>query len=385
MASLARVLSRPRPILSKIIPRATYITATSDYIPGKRGYAPGFEPPPQKSKPKDPSTGNTQELLSKPDATISNTVTAKTVVTAAATAPKISGNDVMRRFREEMHQRRFNYVQELLQKQEKRKIVSERKQKEATLKMQKQRAIDAEAKEKAILHEASVLLNLGLGKVETAAETLAEAEIMVATAKAKDETKNETESEVIMTQLRPSVLRSREQAKSDERLSLLMRLYHSSKDFVTYENLDAKLDEFIAAPNVSYSPTLEELQADVGYKERKIVKMRMEKLQEALEGMMGDNLAAEGVKEWVRNQEVDTDTVPMTAQETVQEPAEPVKEADNLCMVCSVSLWDSSCAALTESSEGSSAGSSYLTQTFSSWLPLRVDSNKRETKDVELC
>lgn len=324
MASLARVLSRPLPILSKVVPRVTYTTATNVYIPGKCGYAPGFEPPPSKKSKskKNSTTTNTQKPLSKPDATTSKTVA------AADTAPKISGNIGPRH---EMRQRRLNYTQELLQKQKKRELVSETKRTKATLKMQALREVDAKAKMEAIEHEQSVLHELELesllGEVETAAaetaaETLAEAEIMAGTTKVKADTKIETKTKVVMTpelraQARATALRSREQVKSEERLSLLMRLYHSSGDFVTYENLNAKLDEFIAAPNVSHNPTLEELQADVGYKERKIVKMRMEKLQEVLEGkMMGDKLAAEGVRVWVRNQ---VDIARITAQETSQE------------------------------------------------------------------
>jgi hypothetical protein len=96
-----------------------------------------------------------------------------------------------------------------------------------------------------------------------------------------------------------------EEQASERRLDAMIRLYHASDDFVTMENLDAKVNEFyetgLTLQNKVYVPDVQDMVADVmengGQVSYVNLLRREQELKDALEGTVaGGKIGYENVK-----------------------------------------------------------------------------------------
>ncbi|KAF9436720.1 hypothetical protein BGZ76_003162 [Entomortierella beljakovae] len=96
-----------------------------------------------------------------------------------------------------------------------------------------------------------------------------------------------------------------EERASEKRLDAMIKLYHSAEDFVTMENLDAKINEFYEAgltmQSKVYVPGVQDMVADVmdggGQVSYPDLLKREEELRDALEGTVsGGRMGYENVK-----------------------------------------------------------------------------------------
>jgi hypothetical protein len=121
--------------------------------------------------------------------------------------------------------------------------------------------------------------------------------------------------------LRRAKREARERLHKEARLNALMELYHRSADFVALENLDTKIEAFLASPGHKYISTMQDLLSRY-YDENNAVddirgKERVAELARVLDGTSIDGkLGIEGILAWKASQKTTTPE-PTTVEPTI--------------------------------------------------------------------
>lgn len=199
--------------------------STQQYIPGRKGYAPGFEAPEgtrESAKPvhkrREIATSLTSHLPGN-----NNTKVEKT-------------ESVKKLYRQELKVTRHKYARELLEKQGQKELASAEKLAATELRTQKAKQLLQQAKEQQKQHEEQVVKMLSLEKQQNNVDT------------GKDRTQRRIQNRLQL-----------EEAQRNTRRKQLLKLYTTTEDFVTLDNLDAKVDAVISTEGRSFHESLTEL------------------------------------------------------------------------------------------------------------------------------
>jgi hypothetical protein len=200
--------------------KAPLVRCMSQYIPGRKGYAPGFEAP--------EGTREEPKLVSKrrdPLHSLPSHLGKST--TASYSSPK-------QQFRHELKQARFRYAQELLDKEHAKRAASAEKraateQHSAQLKQQHE-----QEKKEAKQHEEEVLDMLSIKDAKVAG--------------IEHRRQQRTENRLAL-----------EEAQRNTRRKHLLKLYTTTDQFVTLDNLDEKVDAVLSPGGRSFHDSLNEL------------------------------------------------------------------------------------------------------------------------------
>ncbi|KAG0190290.1 hypothetical protein DFQ28_002240 [Apophysomyces sp. BC1034] len=182
-----------------------------DYVPGVSGYAPEFAPP--ENARDTPKMARTRRNLGNSLPSHLPNAKGKTSSAAEAISPK-------KQYREELRSTRHVYARELLEKHGRREAASATKRAAEEERMQTLRKTLEEEREQKKQHESEVVKMLELELPQSEATVDREAQ-------------------------RIANRRAHEELKREDRFKQLVKLYNSTADFVTLENLDAKVDEVI--------------------------------------------------------------------------------------------------------------------------------------------
>lgn len=218
MSSIARIITK-QPQLQQQWVRF----ASTQYVPGRKGYAPGFDAP-EGTRENIKVTPKRRDIAHSLTSHLESTTSNKK-------APETSS--AKKQYRQELKVTRHKYARELLEKQGQRQMVSAEKlalaQKQAELAKQ---ALDSE-KRMVQQHQQQVVDMLSL---ETTTE------------KTQDRRQKRVENRLEL-----------EQAQRDTRRKQLLKLYTATDSFVTLDNLDAKVDAVMSSEGRSFHDGFNEL------------------------------------------------------------------------------------------------------------------------------
>ncbi|KAI8060328.1 hypothetical protein BC940DRAFT_312106 [Gongronella butleri] len=161
--------------------------------------------------------------------------------------------------REQLRQLRHQYARELLQQQGKKDAAAATQRLEHEQRSQAYHAQVADAKQKALAHEKEVLAMLGNRDAVTSDHDF------------KEQHKQE----------RVANRQRHDQQQRNARLRHLVKMYHATENFVTLDNLDAKIDALLAHKDSPPMYTLEELMVTPAA-EADEIKTRKQLLNEAM-------------------------------------------------------------------------------------------------------
>ncbi|KAG2232108.1 hypothetical protein BDF21DRAFT_409595 [Thamnidium elegans] len=211
-------------ICRRMVPARINFTrsVSTQYVPGQKGYAPGFQAP---DGTRDTLKENhKRRQLGSLTSHLSSTNIKPTEVTTSA----------KKTFRQELKVTRHKYARELLQKQAQKDLKSSEKllvsQQLAQQTKEKFEVLRQEQKE----HEQQVVDILSL-----------------------DQTQEEKTNDRDQLRLQNRILH--EQQERNTRRKQLLKLYATTNDFVTLDNLDAKVDSVISTEGRSFHESLTEL------------------------------------------------------------------------------------------------------------------------------
>ncbi|KAJ1921159.1 hypothetical protein H4219_000757 [Mycoemilia scoparia] len=297
-----------------------------EYIPGKQGYMPGFAPPVRKLKNLKPKKKEEIPVeLPKPSAFQSNvlpkTANSKRLYKQAMKRMRYEFRLNSVRLEQERKERREKSFKEGLER-EKKKVEARRAQREIYNRNIRNDPLSAYN----VLNPEGMTTLPNLRRAENNSEAAANTD-------SDNSVQNKTETLVkskspldVDSPLKPprvTVLvdtkaieeRRRERfsnhkelldRKHEERLELLMKLYHHSKSFVTYENLEQAIKDFHIGTNAILQQSIQDLVQDfedaggvVGSRE---IGDRTLQLKHALDGTSGksaQHLGVQGLKSWI--------------------------------------------------------------------------------------
>jgi len=239
---------------------------SSNYKPGKEGFAPGMPHPPGSSPaPSPPPAPRTVESL--PEMSKSH-------------EHKANGTPTQK-FELEMTKLRHAYQREHYQGQDKLRAENERQRKGALRRLQAKQQKDREENQQRLDFELLMQPD-GL----TGAERQEKVAEFVQERKAQRAANYQKSCEVA----------------AEKRLESMVRLYHAAEDFVTLENLDAKINEFYEAGLMQskFVPTVQDMVAEVveggGEVSHADLVKREQELRDALDGTVsGGKIGMEAV------------------------------------------------------------------------------------------
>jgi hypothetical protein len=243
-----------------------YSSSSSDYIPGRRGYAPGFVAPANTRSSPKPSKKTPLET----------TLASHLPSGIERTSDSQSG---MKAYREAVRSKRFEYAQELLTAHAQRRQQSMQKQEENVKDLNSKRQQMLTQKQAAISHEQEVIHELEL---ESAFPT------------------SESETMEARTAHRLQNLRSQKRAQSDARLNKLLAIYHDANNFITKENLDSKIAALVIQEHrPPFMQTFEDLKTSQEIGDMQQLQRREAKLRDVMEGTVkGHHVGVRAVREW---------------------------------------------------------------------------------------
>ncbi|KAF7729018.1 hypothetical protein EC973_005049 [Apophysomyces ossiformis] len=184
-----------------------------DYVPGVRGYAPGFAPPEGTRESPKIARKRRDPGLSLPSHLPKAEGSSSSATTTETTSPQ-------KQYREDLRSLRHAYARELLEKHGRREAASAMKRAAEEERIQTQKKALEEERAQKKQHELEVIqmLELELPKSEEQMDRKAQ---------------------------RSTNRQAHEKTLRDQRMKQLIKLYGSTADFVTLENLDAKVDEVL--------------------------------------------------------------------------------------------------------------------------------------------
>lgn len=264
----------PQRILRVVPSRAIrcYSSSSSEYIPGRRGYAPGFAAPANsKSKPKSSKQTPLETTL------------ASHLPGANATSAKPESKSKMNEYRDAVRSKRFEYAQELLTAHAQRKQTSQQKQDQNSRDLQLKRDQMLQEKKAAITHEQEVIHELELDSALPTTES---------------ENRDQRRTQRLQN------YRSQKHAQSDARLNRLLSIYHDSNNFITKDNLESKITDLIEQ---EYRPpflqTYEDMRTSVDVGDIQVLQRREAELRDVMEGTVsGQHVGVRAIREWVDKQ-----------------------------------------------------------------------------------
>ncbi|KAF9359307.1 hypothetical protein BGX34_008443 [Mortierella sp. NVP85] len=246
--------------------------ASSNYRPGKEGFAPGMPHPPGSSaSPLPPPAPRTVDSL--PEMSKKHEIKAR--------------GSSEQRYKLEMTKRRHTYLREYLSGEEAKRVETKRQRKGALRRLQERQEQDRDENRRRLSFERLMQPNAGMAI--SGPERQAQVIEFVKERKIK----------------RQENYRLAEEQASERRLDAMIRLYHASDDFVTMENLDTKVNEFyetgLTLQNKVYVPDVQDMVADVmengGQVSYVNLLRREQELKDALEGTVaGGKIGYENVK-----------------------------------------------------------------------------------------
>lgn len=205
-----------------VVGRTNFVRSLStQYVPGRKGYAPGFEAP-------EGSRETTKESNKR------RQVTSLTSHLPGTTKPNgTTPSSVKKIYSQELKVTRHKYARELLEKQGQKELISAEKLASTQQILQETKEAFEKTKQEQKQHEQQVVEMLALDHEETRVNS-------------RDQTRSENRL-------------LHEQQERNTRRKQLLKLYATTNDFVTLENLDAKVDSIISTEGRSFHESLTEL------------------------------------------------------------------------------------------------------------------------------
>ncbi|KAF9191805.1 hypothetical protein BGZ51_006689 [Haplosporangium sp. Z 767] len=245
---------------------------SANYRPGKEGFAPGMPHPPGSSaSPMPPPAPRTVDSL--PEMSKKHQI-------------KANGSPEQK-YKFEMTKLRHTYQREYLEGEEAHRIEQKRQRGGALRRLQARQQEDRLENQRRLAFERLMQPNGELAA--TGAERQAQVAKFVKERKIK----------------RQANFQKKEELASEKRLDAMIRLYHAADDFVTMENLDAKVNEFyetgLTMQSKAIATGVEDLVADVmetgGQVSYGDLMKREQELKDALDGTVsGGKIGYEGAK-----------------------------------------------------------------------------------------
>ncbi|KAG0285495.1 hypothetical protein BGZ96_010264 [Linnemannia gamsii] len=272
--------------INRALPRATYQirTLTSarsveepsvNYRPGKEGFAAGMPHPPGSSaSPLPPPAPRTVDSLPE--------MSKKHQIKANGTSEQ--------KYQLEMTKLRHTYQREHFKGEEAKRVESDRQRKGSLRRLQARQTVDRTENERRLSFE---LLMQPSAQNGGSALTGADRQAQVAEFVKKRKVR------------RQANFQKREERASEDRLDAMIRLYHAADDFVTMENLDAKVNEFyetgLTLQSKVYVTGVQEMVSDVmesgGQVSHSGLLKREQELKDVLDGTVsGGKVGYEGAK-----------------------------------------------------------------------------------------
>ncbi|KAI8380714.1 hypothetical protein BD560DRAFT_386903 [Blakeslea trispora] len=218
--------------------------ASTQYVPGRKGYAPGFEAP-------EGTREETKVIIKRRDIghSLTSHLESKTKTQPQPTSPK-------KQYRQALRVTRHKYANELLEKQGQKQLQSAEKLAEAEKKAQAvKEALEAEKKQQ-MEHVQEVVDLLDLKQTEAQSS--------------QDRNQRRVENR----------LQFEEQQRLVRRKQLL-KLYSATDAFVTLDNLDAKIDAVMSSEGRSFHPSYDELMHSTSSVQNEI-EQRKQQLKEVM-------------------------------------------------------------------------------------------------------
>ncbi|KAI9475757.1 MAG: hypothetical protein EXX96DRAFT_574514 [Benjaminiella poitrasii] len=220
---------------------------STEYVPGRKGYAPGFEPP-EGTRESPKTTPRRRDL--------SNSLPSHLDNSSGSNKPAMTTESPKKLYRRELKMTRHQYARELLEKEGQRQMKSAEK---LELGEKKARMIkDNLEKEKRQQeeHKKEIVHMLSLDKIQ-------------------QEAYKERSEQRIQNRLQF------EEMQRNQRRKELLKLYSNVDSFVTLDNLDAKVDDVLSPEGRSYHTDLDELMHNVKSVHTEI-EQRKRQLKEAI-------------------------------------------------------------------------------------------------------
>ncbi|KAJ2726633.1 hypothetical protein GGI07_000356 [Coemansia sp. Benny D115] len=271
---------------------------SENYVPGKQGYAPGFPPPKKWSdKPREPRAA---------------------VLAADLPAPQdpLPIQTPAYRFKEDMRNLRKGYLLEHVQRKEDKVLIQANKlehvramQAERREKLRAER-LEYETKVRADPLSAENVLNAEgltlLGNVAETAESSSKEEPGYKLAPPRVTISIPAEANARRNEERKENRDLTNQMRHEDNVQAMMTLFHEAESFVTYENMDQKIDDFLESLSISQrslSEMLDNLQGSHGVISPDEVSMRSIELRNILQGTTGPQgrLGHDGLEQWLEN------------------------------------------------------------------------------------
>lgn len=197
---------------------------STEYVPGRKGYAPGFQAP-EGSRETLKAVHKRREIATSLTSHLSGN--GSKVVEQTKSPQKL--------YRQELKETRHKYARELLEKQGQKELKSAEKLALTQKKLEASLAQLETSKQQQKEHEQQVVSMLSL---ENDTQSL----------NAKDRTQQRLQNRLAL-----------EQEQRETRRKQLLKLYATTQDFVTLDNLDAKVDAIISTEGRSFHESLSEL------------------------------------------------------------------------------------------------------------------------------
>jgi hypothetical protein len=210
-------------------PRSYIVRSIStQYIPGRKGYAPGFEAP--------EGTRETTKMIPK-RRDIGRSLTSHLSSSNNNKKEELATTSTKKLYRQELKVTRHKYARELLEKQGQKELISAEKLAITEQKKQELKVSFENEKEQQKQHEQQVVEMLSLNT-----------DVNTNDNKVNDRNEKRIENRLAL-----------EQEQRNTRRKQLLKLYTNTDNFVTLDNLDAKVDAIISNEGRSFHESLHEL------------------------------------------------------------------------------------------------------------------------------
>ncbi|KAF9917814.1 hypothetical protein BX616_011231 [Lobosporangium transversale] len=272
LRQITRNLSRPTGYIRTFSSARSIEDPSVNYRPGKEGFAPGMpHPPGTTSSPHPPPEPRTTDSLPE--------MSKKHQIKANGTPEQ--------KYKLEMTKLRHTYQREYLEEQSVERVETQRQRKGSLRRLQERQAKDRLENERRIAFERLMQPN---GEIAASGpDRQAQVAEFVKARKIK----------------RQANYQQAEARASEKRLDAMIQLYHSADNFVTIENLDAKVNEFyetgLTLQSKVYLSDVQDMVADVmengGQVSYANLLKREQELKDALDGTVsGGKIGYESVK-----------------------------------------------------------------------------------------
>ncbi|KAG0367693.1 hypothetical protein BC939DRAFT_453563 [Gamsiella multidivaricata] len=272
LRQIARALPRPTTQVRAFTSARSVEEPSTNYRPGKEGFAPGIPHPPGSSaSPMPPPAPRTVESLPK---------------MSRKHQMKANGSPAQK-YKLEMTKIRHTYQREHFEGQDVKRAEIERQRKGSMRRLQERQTKDRQENEHRLSFERLMQPN---------------GEMAVSGPERQAQVAEFVKQRRI--QRRENYQKAEERA-SERRMDAMIRLYHAADDFVTMENLDAKVNEFyetgMTLYNKAYLLGVQDMVSDVmengGQVSYVNLLKREQELKDALEGtVMGGKIGYESAK-----------------------------------------------------------------------------------------